>query len=100
MQTIPPLPLFLYQSLQIRAVLTRCARLTLCRCAQQYFSYSLIILGITLFSVLTSVISTYRYRRRLAALAHYTCEVQVLQGGRLNTVQSTELLPGAVQGSQ
>lgn len=47
------------------------------RCAQAYYSYSLIIVGITLFSIVTNVVSAYQYRRRLAALAHYTCEVQV-----------------------
>lgn len=40
--------------------------------------------------------SAYQYRRRLAALAHYTCQVQVLASGRLQTVDSTELLPGDV----
>ncbi|KAL4457986.1 hypothetical protein ABPG75_012851 [Micractinium tetrahymenae] len=65
-------------------------------CAQAYYSYSLIIVGITLFSIVTNVVSAYQYRRRLAALAHYTCEVQVLQNGRISTVNSTELLPGDV----
>ncbi|PSC67462.1 hypothetical protein C2E20_8853 [Micractinium conductrix] len=65
-------------------------------CAQAYYSYSLIIVAITLFSIITNVLSAYQYRRRLAALAHYTCQVQVLQGGRLVTVDSTELLPGDV----
>lgn len=65
-----------------------------CRCIQEYFSYSLIILGITLFSIVSTVISTYSYRRRLAALAHYTCEVKLLQGGRVVTASSTELVPG------
>ncbi|KAI3436891.1 hypothetical protein D9Q98_006299 [Chlorella vulgaris] len=65
-------------------------------CAQAYYSYSLIIMSITLFSIVTNVVSAYQYRRRLAALAHYTCEVQVVQGGRLLTVDSTELLPGDV----
>lgn len=50
------------------------------RCLQAYYSYSLIIMGMTLFSIITNVASAYRYRRRLAALAHYTCEVQVRQG--------------------
>lgn len=67
-----------------------------CRCLQAYFSYSLIILSITLFSILSTVLSTYAYRRRLAALAHYTCEVKLLQGGRVVTVSSTELVPGAL----
>lgn len=67
-----------------------------CRCAQAYYSYSLIIMSITLFSIVTNVVSAYQYRRRLAALAHYTCEVQVVHGGRLLTVDSTELLPGDV----
>ena len=44
---------------------------------QAYYSYSLIIVAITLFSIITNVVSAYQYRRRLAALAHYTCEVQV-----------------------
>lgn len=48
-----------------------------CRCAQAYYSYSLIIVGITLFSIITNVVSAYQYKRRLAALAHYTCQVQV-----------------------
>ncbi|PRW55974.1 Ca-transporting ATPase [Chlorella sorokiniana] len=65
-------------------------------CLQAYYSYSLIIMGMTLFSIITNVASAYRYRRRLAALAHYTCEVQVLQNGRITTVDSTELLPGDV----
>ncbi len=50
------------------------------RCLQAYYSYSLIIMGMTLFSIITNVASAYRYRRRLAALAHYTCEVQVRCG--------------------
>jgi len=50
------------------------------RCLQAYYSYSLIIMGRTLFSIITNVASAYRYRRRLAALAHYTCEVQVRCG--------------------
>lgn len=37
-------------------------------------------MGMTLFSIITNVASAYRYRRRLAALAHYTCEVQVRLG--------------------
>ena len=66
------------------------------RCAQAYYSYSAIIVGMTLFSILTNVASAYQYRRRLAALAHYTCEVQVRAAGRLQTVDSTDLLPGDV----
>lgn len=65
-------------------------------CAQAYYSYSLIIVSITLFSIITNVVSSYQYRKRLAAIAHYTCEVQVLQNGRVSTVNSTELLPGDV----
>ncbi|GAB4820540.1 hypothetical protein N2152v2_007586 [Parachlorella kessleri] len=65
-------------------------------CLQQYYSYSFIILGITLFSILSTVVSTYSYRRRLAALAHYVCEVRLLQSGREVTVPSTELVPGDV----
>ena len=47
------------------------------RCAEAYYSYSLIIVAITLFSIVTNAVSTWQYRRRLAALAHYTCEVEV-----------------------
>lgn len=50
----------------------------------------------TLFSIITNVVGAYQYRRRLAALAHYTCEVQVLANGRMQTVDSTDLLPGDV----
>lgn len=66
-------------------------------CLEAYYSYSAIIVAITMFSILTTVVQSYRYRRRLAALAHYTCEVQVLQpGGSVATVNSTELVPGDV----
>jgi cation-transporting ATPase 13A3/4/5 len=66
------------------------------RCAQAYYSYSLIILAITLFSIVANVVSAHQYRRRLAALAHYACEVQVLSGGRVASVDSRDLLPGDV----
>ena len=59
------------------------------RCLEAYYSYSAIIVAITAFSIITNVLSAHRYRRRLAALAHYTCEVQVVAGGRLVTVSST-----------
>ncbi|KAH7618816.1 putative Polyamine-transporting ATPase 13A3 [Nannochloris sp. 'desiccata'] len=66
-------------------------------CLEAYYSYSLIIVAITMFSILTTVYQTYRYRKRLAALAHYTCEVQVMQpGGSAATLNSTELVPGDV----
>ncbi len=66
-------------------------------CLEAYYSYSLIIVAITMFSILTTVYQTYRYRKRLAALAHYTCEVQVMQpGGSVATLNSTELVPGDV----
>ncbi len=66
-------------------------------CLEAYYSYSLIIVAITMFSILTTVYQTYRYRKRLAALAHYTCEVQVMQpGGSVATLDSTELVPGDV----
>jgi cation-transporting P-type ATPase 13A2 len=66
-------------------------------CLEAYYSYSLIIVAITMFSILTTVYQTYRYRKRLAALAHYTCEIQVMQpGGSVATLNSTELVPGDV----
>jgi magnesium-transporting ATPase (P-type) len=49
---------------------------------QAYYSYSVIIVAITFFSIITNVVSSYQYRRRLAALAHYTCQVQVRATGR------------------
>lgn len=61
-------------------------------------SYSLIILAITLCSIGATVANTYSYKRRLAALAHYSCEVKQLQGGRTLTINSTELLPGGPAG--
>lgn len=66
-------------------------------CLEAYYSYSIIIMAITMFSIITTVVQAYRYRRRLAALAHYTCEVQVMQpGGSVATMDSTELVPGDV----
>ena len=66
-------------------------------CLEAYYSYSIIIMAITLFSIITTVVQAYRYRKRLAALAHYTCEVQVMQpGGSVATMDSTELVPGDV----
>lgn len=68
-----------------------------CRCLGRYFSYSAVIVAMTLASILTNVFQAYRYRRRLARLAHYSCEVHVVQpGGHLATVDSRELLPGDV----
>lgn len=71
------------------------------RCLQAYYSYSLIIMGMTLFSIITNVASAYRYRRRLAALAHYTCEVQVRctymrMGGGARAGCATGQLQGAL----
>lgn len=66
-------------------------------CLEAYYSYSLIIISITMFSILTTVFQTYRYRQRLAALAHYVCEVHVMQaGGAMVTTSSTELVPGDI----
>lgn len=66
-------------------------------CMEAYYSYSAIIVAITMFSILATVVQAYRYRRRLAALAHFTCEVQVLQpGGSVAILSSSELVPGDV----
>ena len=72
----PPRPLHNWCPNRCPPPPTVCAVLC-CRCMQAYYSYSVIIVAITLFSIITNVVSAYQYRRRLAALAHYTCQVQV-----------------------
>lgn len=65
-------------------------------CIQQYYSYSAIIVAITLASILSTAIQAHRYRKRLSALAHYACEVQVVRENGICFTSSTELVPGDV----
>jgi len=89
-------------------------------CLQQYYSYSTIIVLITLCSILSTAIQAYRYRKKLAAMAYFSCDVDVIRsssntrshGGELlvpptnqpstaagvtiSTIPSTELVPGDV----
>lgn len=89
-------------------------------CLQEYYSYSTIIVLITLCSILTTAIQAYRYRKKLAAMAYFSCDVEVVRGSininslggllllptnppsaaaaavTISTVPSTELVPGDV----
>lgn len=66
-------------------------------CLGGYWSYSAVIMAMTLGSIFSNVTQAWRYRRRLAHMAHYTCEVEVLgPGGRLQPRDSSALLPGDV----
>lgn len=54
-------------------------------------------MAMTLGSIGSNVVQAWRYRHRLAQLAHYACEVQVAgPGGRLQLRDSRALVPGDV----
>ena len=95
-------------------------------CLQEYYSYSTIIVLITLCSILSTAIQAYRYRKKLAAMAYFSCDVDVIRsscssnntnspgggllllptnppsaaataaGVTISTIPSTELVPGDV----
>jgi cation-transporting ATPase 13A3/4/5 len=66
-------------------------------CLEAYYSYSLIIVSITLASILFSAAQAHAYMARLAALARFECEVTVVgPGGALAPTSSAALVPGDV----
>eukprot|EP00775_Hariotina_reticulata_P010483 gene10483-10642_t len=61
-----------------------------------YYTYSVCIFLMTWFSIITSAVETHNNMKRLADIAHFTCMVEVLRGGRFLSVPSIQLVPGDV----
>jgi hypothetical protein len=55
------------------------------------------ILAITWFSIITNALETHRNMKRLAGIAHYACDVEVMREGDMVKVgsSSTALSAGA-----
>jgi cation-transporting ATPase 13A3/4/5 len=62
--------------------------------AEDYYTYAASIVVITIISLISSISTTRRGQVALHKLAKKTCRVKVLRGGNLETVDSTELVPG------
>ncbi|KXZ43114.1 hypothetical protein GPECTOR_102g67 [Gonium pectorale] len=60
----------------------------------QYYSYSVCIAVITWFSIISAAVEAYQNMKRLADIAHFQCEVEVLRGGQVLRLPSSALVPG------
>lgn len=61
-----------------------------------YYSYAVCIMLITWFSIISEAVQERSNMLRLAKVAQYTCEVNVLRGGDVKRMDSTCLVPGDV----
>jgi hypothetical protein len=53
-----------------------------------YYIFSVCIMAITWFSIITNALETHRNMRRLAGIAHYACPVEVFRGGDVLQVRA------------
>ncbi|GFR50065.1 hypothetical protein Agub_g12207, partial [Astrephomene gubernaculifera] len=59
-----------------------------------YYSYAVCIAAITWFSIISAAVEAHRNMRRLADIAHFECEVEVVRGGCVVRLPSRCLVPG------
>ncbi|KIZ00480.1 hypothetical protein MNEG_7481 [Monoraphidium neglectum] len=61
-----------------------------------YWTYAICIFVITWFSIITSAVEAHSNMKRLADIAYFATEVEVLRGGRFVKLPSPQLVPGDV----
>lgn len=83
-EAVHPFYVFQYASVVIWAV------------CDQYYAYSVCILLISLFSIISSAVETHRNSKRLSDLARSEQQVEALRGGVFTLMPSTDLVPGDV----
>ena len=83
-EAVHPFYVFQYASVVIWAV------------CDQYYAYSVCILVISLFSIVSSAVETHRNSKRLSDLARSEQQVEVLRGGVFLLMPSSDLVPGDV----
>ncbi|KAG2500541.1 hypothetical protein HYH03_001317 [Edaphochlamys debaryana] len=59
-----------------------------------YYSYAVCIAAITWFSIVSAAVEAHRNMKRLADIAHFECDVDVIRGGCVQRLASSCLVPG------
>ncbi|GLI67792.1 hypothetical protein VaNZ11_012078 [Volvox africanus] len=60
----------------------------------EYYSYAVCIFVITWFSIISAAVEAHNNMKRLADIAHFECEVDVLRSGEVVCLPSSSLVPG------
>ncbi|EFJ40236.1 hypothetical protein VOLCADRAFT_108270 [Volvox carteri f. nagariensis] len=59
-----------------------------------YYSYAVCIFVITWFSIISAAVEAHNNMKRLAEIAHFECEVDVIRSGQVVRLPSSCLVPG------
>ncbi|GIL93414.1 hypothetical protein Vretifemale_20808 [Volvox reticuliferus] len=59
-----------------------------------YYSYAVCIFVITWFSIISAAVEAHNNMKRLADIAHFECEVDVIRSGEVVRLPSSSLVPG------
>ncbi|KAG2425624.1 hypothetical protein HYH02_014997 [Chlamydomonas schloesseri] len=59
-----------------------------------YYSYAVCIAVITWFSIISAAYEAHQNMKRLAEIAHFECQVDVVRGGEVVRLPSSVLVPG------